>query len=150
MPSNSLLRLFPLPLLFALLSACGSVDIAAKHPFSSIYCDDFMIYDICARDSNRDGVVDFVYFADTNDIFMYREGAESRFPDEHGVHRCARAMDENLVTTTSRLFYIDDETTYLEKQDIRGAMMIRYIAQMPEVTACNMRAEEAGNEQNAP
>lgn len=52
-------------------------------------------------------------------------------------------MDEDLVATTSRVFYIEESTSLLEKTDIRGAMMIKYIAQLPEVTACNMRADAA-------
>ena len=52
-------------------------------------------------------------------------------------------MDEALVATTNRVFEVTDETSYLEKQDIRGAMMIRYFAHLPEITACNLRAEQA-------
>jgi hypothetical protein len=37
---------------------------------------------------------------------------------------------------------VDDSTTFLEKQDIKGAMMLKYVAFMPEVTACNLRAEQ--------
>lgn len=132
----------PILLLCSLLIACGSTDRDGLRPVSSLYCDSFMTYDMCARDTNADGVVEFVFFGDTRDIFMYREGAEATFPREFGVHRCAQLMGEGLVATTSRLFYIDEDTTYLERQDIRGAMMIRYIALMPKVTACNMRAEE--------
>lgn len=153
MKTIALLRGLTPGLLALLLGACSSMDITGMRPVSSTYCDNFMIYDMCARDTNRDGIVDFVYFSDTHDIFMYREGAERRFPEEHGVHRCAQPMDEDLVATTSRLFYIDDETPYLERQDIRGSMMIKYIAYMPEVTACNMRAEaaeEAEEGANAP
>lgn len=133
------LLMWSLPLL---LSACGSFSIDGLRPVNALYCDNFLIYDMCARDTNRDGVVDFVYFSDTREVFMYRSDWEGEFPDQHGTHRCAMAMDEDLVVTTSRLFYIDEDTTYLEKQDIRGAMMIKYIAYMPEVSACNMRAEK--------
>lgn len=73
---------------------------------------------------------------------MYREGMEGRFPSNLEVHQCAQAMDEDLVATTSRLFFIDDETSFIEKQDIRGSMMIKYIAYMPRVSACNMQAEQ--------
>lgn len=128
--------------LMSLLAACSSFDIAGLRPVSTEYCDNFMIYDMCARDTNRDGKVDYVYFTDSNEVFMYREGLEGRSPRDLSIHRCAQMMDEDLVATTSRLFYIDDETSYLERQDIRGSMMIKYIAYMPRVSACNMRADE--------
>lgn len=125
-----------------LLNSCGSLPEGAR-PVSSLYCDNFLIYDMCARDLSGNGVVDLVYFTDTMEVFMFRPGTENRVPTTLGVHRCARSMDEELVSTTSRLFYIDDETSYLEKQDIRGAMLLKYMAYMPEVTACNMRHKEA-------
>jgi len=125
------------------LLSCSSSSFDGERPVSANYCDKFMIYDMCARDTNRDGVVDFVYFEDTSEVFMYRGGMGGRIPGNLGRHQCAMEMDEDLVATTSRLFYIDDQTTFLEKQDIRGSMMIKYIAYMPRVTACNMRAEQA-------
>jgi len=60
-----------------------------------------------------------------------------------GVHRCAMPMEEDLIATTSRVFYIDDSSSLLEKTDIRGAMMLNYMPNMTEVMACNMRADQA-------
>jgi len=135
--SSSLVLLIPL-----LLASCSSSDIAGVRPATSEYCDNFLVYDMCARDTNRDGVVDVVYFTDTDEVFMYREGMEGLFPRNLEVHQCAQAMDEDLVATTSRLFFINDETSFLEKQDIKGSMMIKYISYMPRVSACNMQAEQ--------
>ena len=124
------------------LNGCSGINFA-NPPANSLYCDNFLIYEMCARDSNRDGIVDYTYFQDSKEIFMYRERLPRRIPSGLGVHRCARVMDEDLVATTSRVFYIEESTSLLEKTDIRGAMMIKYIAQLPEVTACNMRADAA-------
>jgi len=127
------------------LAGCGSLPEGGR-PSNALYCDTYLIYDMCAQDQNRDGVVDFVYFTDTEEIFMFREGVQERYRGRLGVHRCATVMDESLVATTSRVFYVNDETSFLESQDIKGAMMIKYIAYMPEVTACNMRHEQAARE----
>lgn len=129
-----------------LLAGCVSSNPAGR-PVNSLYCDNFLIYEMCARDTNRDGVVDFTYFQGSKEIFMYRDRLPRRIPAGLGVHRCVRQMDESLVTTTSRVFYVDESTSLLEKTDIRGQMMIKYIAAMPEVTACNLRAEEAAAEE---
>jgi len=94
---------------------------------------------MCAQDLDGDGVVEYVYFSDSLDVFMFRDGADQNIPSPHAMHKCAMPMDDDLVATTSRVFNVTDETSYLEKQDIRGAMMIKYIAYMPEVTACNLR-----------
>ena len=129
----------------ALLAACGSL-VSGVRPLNSEYCDNFLIYDMCARDTNRDGIVEVVYFTDTREVFMYHPESEGNYPSDLGLHRCAMPMDEELVATTNRVFYVDDSTTFLEKQDIKGAMMLKYVTNIPEVTACNLRAEqEAAN-----
>lgn len=132
-------------ILFLLLVSCGSLP-DGERPSNALYCDKYLMYDMCARDQNRDGIVDFVYFTDSEEIFMFREGVQERYRGNMAVHRCAQVMDDNLVATTSRVFYVDDDTSFLEKQDIKGAMMIKYIAYMPEVTACNMRHDQAAQQ----
>ena len=127
----------------AMLLASCSGTMVGERPANSLYCDNFMIYELCARDTNRDGIVEYVYFDDSKEIFMYRDSLPRRLPADIGVHRCVRAMDESLVETTSRMFYIDESTSLLQKTDIRGSLMVKYIAWMPEVTACNMRADAA-------
>ena len=124
-----------------LLAACGSL-VGSLRPLNAEYCDNFLIYDMCARDTDRDGVVEVVYFTDTREVFMYHPESEGNYPSDLGLHRCAMPMDEEVVTTTNRVFYVDDSTTFLEKQDIKGAMMLKYVAFLPEVTACNLRAEQ--------
>ena len=128
-----------------LLAACGSL-VGSLGPLNAEYCDNFLIYDMCARDTNRDGVVEVVYFTDTREVFMYHPDSEGSYPSDLGLHRCAMPMDEEVVATTNRVFYVDDSTTFLEKQDIKGAMMLKYVTFMPEVTACNLRAEQEAAE----
>ena len=124
-----------------LLAACGSL-VGSLRPLNAEYCDNFLIYDMCARDTNRDGVVEVVYFTDTREVFMYHPESEGNYPGDLGLHRCAMPMDEEVVATTNRVFYVSDSTTFLEKQDIKGAMMLKYVVFMPEVTACNLSAEK--------
>jgi hypothetical protein len=40
------------------------------------------------------------------------------------------------------MFYIDESTTLLEKTDIRGTLLLRYMTALPEITACNLRERE--------
>jgi hypothetical protein len=134
--------------LFLLLTSCSSLPDGAR-PVNAEYCDNFLIYDMCARDVNRDGVVDVVYFTDTKEVFIYHPDREGNLPNDLGVHRCVMPMDEDIVATTNRVFYVDESTPFLEKQDIKGAMMVKYVANLPEVTACNLRAEQAEAEAEA-
>lgn len=135
------IRLLLVTITLLSFNACSVTGFGGS--LSDVYCDNFLIYDMCAQDLNGDGVVEYVYFADTLEVFMFRDGANENVPAPHGMHRCAMPMDEDLVATTSRVFQVTDETSYLEKQDIRGAMMIKYIAYMPRVTTCTLRAEQS-------
>lgn len=126
---------------YLLLAACSTANLADR-PVNDLYCDNFVLYEMCARDSNRDGIVDYTYFQESKEIFMYRDRLPRRIPAGFGVHRCAMPMEEDLITTTSRVFYIDESSSLLEKTDIRGAMMLKYMTKLPEVTACNMRADQ--------
>ncbi len=137
---NLKIRSLLIATVFLGLNACS---FSAFGPVSNVYCDNFLVYDMCAQDLNGDGEVEYVYFADSLDVFMYREGGIDNVPAPHEIHRCAQLMDEDLVATTSRVFTVTDNTSYLEKQDIRGAMMLKYISYMPRVTACNLGADEA-------
>jgi hypothetical protein len=136
-----------LVLLLGLLSSC-QYSLDGRSLTNNLYCDNFLLYKMCASDPNRDGVVDFVYFEKTDAVFMYTDAGLARKPDELPMHRCAEKMEDDLVAITSRLFYVDDTTPVLEKSDIRGAMTIRYMAKLPEITACNLRADQAEKDQN--
>lgn len=137
----NIIRYLLLILLIPAFTGCGIWQLG-DNPEVSLYCDNFLVYDMCVQDLNRDGVVEFVYFEESNEVFLYREGAQDAIPAELTVHRCAQAMDEGLVATSSRVFFVNESTSYLMVQDIKGAMMIKYIAYMPQVTACNMQAEQ--------
>ena len=68
-----------------LLAACGSL-VSGLRPLNAEYCDYFLIYDMCARDTNRDGVVEVVYFTDTREVFMYHPESEGIYPSDLGLH----------------------------------------------------------------
>ena len=143
-----LLTIFLRPLLIALATlvmGCQSLPQGAR-PANALYCDNFMVYGMCARDMNRDGEVDYVYFEESEQAFMYRPGAERLFPRGLDMHPCATPMDEDVVATTSRVFFVDEETTLLEKTDIRGSLMLKYMAALPEITACNLCREKNEDE----
>ncbi|MFK7865316.1 MAG: hypothetical protein AB8B95_13940 [Pseudohongiellaceae bacterium] len=134
-------QLFILVALLVTLTGCR-FSLEGRGLTNNLYCDNFLIYNMCASDPNKDGVVDFVYFTASEEVFMFSEGGLERKPSDQPVHRCVRQMEDDLVATTSRLFYLDESSSALEKTDIRGAMMVKYLAYLPEITACNLRAEE--------
>ena len=147
--SKSILRVTLSLGLVSYLVACNSIKLLSTSPINNVYCDNFLIYEMCAEDTDNDGIVEHVYFADTSEVFLYRQGAKESIPDRLDMHRCVRAMDEELVSTTNRVFGVTDETTFLEKQDIRGAMMLKYVSYMPRVVTCNLQNAQAESDKTS-
>lgn len=142
MNSPTMTKVFLLALIPFLLIGCRT-SLEGKGLTSNLYCDNVLVYHVCASDPDSDGVVDFVYFSANEEVFMFSEGGLDLKPEDQPTHRCMKKMEDDLVVTTSRLFYLDENSTALEKTDIRGSMMIKYLAYLPEITACNLRAEKA-------
>jgi hypothetical protein len=138
-------KLVTVTLSLLLLAGCSS-SVDLNLPVSDFYCDNFLIYDMCAQDLDQDGRVELVYFADTNEVFLYRGGSQSKLPGSLSMHRCAQPMNEEIVRHTSRLFFISDETSYLERSDIRGSLMMSYVGFLPRVAVCNERTQVVSEE----
>ena len=54
-------------------------------------------------------------------------------------------MDAELVATTSRMLLVDEETPLLERTDIRGALLLRYMGLMPVITECQLSRQGEAN-----
>jgi|TARA_B110000263_G_C15177600_1_gene449992 hypothetical protein len=126
-----------------LLSGCAALFDDIDRPVNALVCDNFLIYDMCAQDMDADGVVEYVYFENSDKVFLYRVGTQEGLPANLKMHRCAQEMDDSIVSSASRMFYVSDETPYIERTDIRGAMMLSYISYMPRVASCNVAADQA-------
>lgn len=130
-------KLLLVALILSLVAACTSAPGDSRRPVSTLYCDNFLIYEICAQDLDDDGIVELVYFEDTYEVFLWREGADRRLPANLLMHRCAQQMDDDIINNTSELFFITDETNYIERADIKSALLFSYAGFMPRVMRCN-------------
>ena len=96
-------------------------------------CGSFFVYEMCLRDTLGDRRVDYLFFADTEEIFMYRPGAD--LPKEMPVHRCAVPMRESVVTHSSTLLYGED-LSLLQEMDVKRKLLLSYMAARDGVDAC--------------
>ena len=78
---KKLLRVLVVLSLLVVVSAC-TLGIFGARPVSSLYCENFLIYDLCAQDLDGDGVVEYVYFEDSRDVFIYRKGTDAEIPTD--------------------------------------------------------------------
>lgn len=121
--------------LVALTTACASTQqaetAAADNPGVTT-CDSFMIYTMCMTDRAEDGDVDYVYFADDLQIFMFQPDAQ--LPSHMSIHRCARPIDGELQGYGNALMY--EDLNLLEEMDVKRKLLVAFMAAKDEVDLC--------------
>lgn len=141
--SNFLRNLLAVPALVVLASGCASTQRAglpAEQDAAKVACGSFLIYDMCMIDRAGDRRVDYAYFADDMQIFLYQQ--DEPLPAEMALHPCAMAMTEDVVLHSSELLYSDD-LTLLEEMDVKRKLLVSYMAARNGVADCN--ADDEGS-----
>jgi hypothetical protein len=97
----------------------------------------------------RDGVVDLIYFTDTEEIFMYRSGKRDLVAQVMPFHRCAVPLDAGMQTTTNRILNRED-LSLTEELSITMELITNYLAAKPSIDACNARFEDNSDKADVP
>ncbi len=106
------------------------------NPVSSLYCDGFMIYTMCAEDVTGDGVVDLFFFEDDDQIFFYREDSLMKIVDKHLFHPCMEKMNSDLLKVGSQLFFIQNSDDLVQRMSLKTRLMAIYISYLPAIHSC--------------
>lgn len=117
-----------------LVTACGSIQ--RDGPAGHAQCERFFIYDLCVADVDRDGRVDYMYFDDTREIFMFAADRRTELRDVMPFHRCAIPMSASTREYSSQLLY-GEELGLRERMQLKGRLISNYRASQPAVDACN-------------
>lgn len=128
-----------------LLSACSSQTTQTTdntpQTVNSIYCDSYFVYDMCAVDFDKNGEIDFMYFQDSDEIFM----TNPYFPKENlplkPLHRCVQPMDDGMIVASTRLLSIDEKTSAIETAQIKSRLLIAFIRAQGKMDTCEPRSE---------
>jgi hypothetical protein len=120
------------------MAACSTAPVYVQ---GAPVCDSYIVFDMCVRDLVGDGAVDMVYFAETDVVFMYRDGMRETVAQEMSMHRCAVSLDEELQKATDRILERDRLTT-AEEWGIKRVLLAKYIKAKPEIDRCNSRFVE--------
>lgn len=136
-----------LPILALWLSSCSSTPTPEDvvDPFVDPFveqgnevCDTYIVLDMCVRDLVGDGTVDMIYFTDTREIFMYREGMKETVGAVMPFHQCAVALSTGMQATTNRILNREN-LTLTEELGITKDLISNYFAAKSEIDACNTR-----------
>ncbi len=129
------LRLPAILLFAALTTACASTQ-QSQFPVVDnpgiTSCDSFLIYTMCLTDRAEDGDVDFAYFADDLQIFLYRP--DEQLPGNMPIHKCARPIDGPLQGYGNALLY--EDLNLLEEMDVKRKLLLAYMTAKDEVDEC--------------
>ncbi|EED33538.1 hypothetical protein NOR53_717 [gamma proteobacterium NOR5-3] len=117
------------------LSACASNPDDARPPGKE-HCESFFIYVLCISDLDADGQVDYMYFDDTREIFMYADSMLSRLKTVLPLHACAIPMSASTRDYSSQLLYSDD-LSLSARLAVKAKLAVSYRAAQPAVDACN-------------
>lgn len=140
---NKLFRFFSLTGLGALFLVAGCATrpqdptLAGRH-----HCESFFIYSVCVADRDEDSSVDYMYFGDDLQIFMYDEATREELMSVQPFHACAIPMSEGNRVLSSQLLY-GEELSLSERLSLKGKLIRNYRAAQPAVLACSARGEDA-------
>jgi len=127
---------------FAIIFSLGGCAIESgiqpRAGEGNIVCDSYLVLDMCVRDYLGDGVVDMIYFSDTDEIFMYREGMKDIVAAVMPFHICAVPLSDGMQAITNRILERQDLSLPNEVQ-IARQLLSNYMAAKPEIDACHAR-----------
>ena len=119
----------------ALLAGCVSrpdgPNLVGEHR-----CERFFIYSICIADRDRSGGVDYIYFGDDFQVFMYTPEIETELRAIEPFHPCAVQMSRETEALSSQLLY-SDGLNLSDRLSVKGQLLRNYRAAQPAVDACN-------------
>ena len=136
-----MLRGFLLTFCFGfMLAGCATTPEGSRPPGEQ-RCESFFIYVLCVADLDRDRLVDYMYFDDTREIFMFAQSMHDALKGILPFHRCAIPMGNDTRKVSSTLLYGGD-LSFTEKLALKGRLIKNYRAAQPAISACNKRAEK--------
>ena len=132
------------------LAGCAQTpSILPQKTSGKTVCDTYLIQSMCVQDLQGDGVVDLIYFTDTQEIFMYRSGKRDSVAEVMPFHRCAVPLNVGMQATTNRILNRED-LSLTEELSITMELITNYLAAKPSIDACNDRFEDNSDEADPP
>lgn len=121
--------------LLAWLAGCASQpdgdNLVGRHR-----CENFFMYSVCIADRNEDGSVDYIYFGDDFQVFMYTSEIEAELRPIEPFHVCAVKMSDETRDLSSQLLY-SEGMGLSDRLSVKGRLLSSYRNAAPAVEACN-------------
>lgn len=118
-----------------LLVAC-SHQPQVNDAVTNLYCARYLLYRMCALDVSGNGQTDFLYFEDSEQIFLFDENKLNKVPNYLTLHECAQSMDPPLIDATSALLTVNDEMSFFRRSEIKNKIFYHYMRYVPRINRC--------------
>lgn len=135
-----------IPLLFC---AC-SHQPTSPNAVSTLFCDRYLFYRMCAVDVSQNGRTDFIYFEDSREIFLFDQKKLSLVPTDLTLHTCAQSMDEPLLDATALLLTVNDEMSFFQRSEIKNKIFYHYMRYVPRINRCKRADVDTNNDNFLP
>lgn len=130
-----------LAFILSLASCTSAPEVKPERSAAYLVCDSYIFFNMCVQDLAGDGAVDMIYFSDSNEIFMYREGMRKTVAEVMPLHRCAVPLNEGMQKTTDRILHRKN-MQLKEELTIAKELIVNYAAAKSEIDACNAYFDE--------
>ena len=113
-----------------------SVQPVAQFEAANTHCARYMIYDMCAHDVDRDGVTDYFFFADDDQVFLTRSGFS---PSDRPPHVCMQTMGPKLQVIANNVLDPDVQADPVRTRATKQGLLTEYLKLFPRISTCQVK-----------
>ena len=126
-----------LPILASVaLGGCSIISPTPAIMGEQTLCTNYLMYEMCAHDSDQDRITDYFYFGDDDHVFLVRKGF---IPHTRPLHPCAQTMSPRLQATANDTLNPDIQANRQAASEVKQRLIRGYLALLPKITLCNAR-----------
>jgi hypothetical protein len=138
---QALSRVFLLGIVLFLAACVAGPTIQKDGARGKTVCDSYIVLHMCVQDFIGDGVVDMIYFSDTNEIFMYRVGMKETVAPAMPFHQCVVPLSAEMQAISDRILFREN-LSFNEEIAIKKDLLFAYLSAKPGIDACNASFEK--------
>ncbi len=122
------------------MAGCSVVNPTPAIMGEHTLCTHYLMYEMCAHDADRDGVTDYFYFGDDEQVFLLRE---TFAPTARPLHPCAQVMSPSLQATANDTLDPDIQQDQAAASTVKQRLIAGYLALLPKITLCQAKRGRA-------
>jgi hypothetical protein len=143
------IRCCVLAILLSLAGCASSPPGEQQSTKGKTVCDSYIVLHMCVQDYVGDGIVDLIYFSDTNEIFMYKESQKEAVATVMPFHQCAVPMPDSMQKISNRILFREN-LSFNDELSIKKDLLFAYLEAKPSIDACNESFEDKSGGQEEP